>query len=41
MVLALTPNSASPPSASSRCSPKHMFGDTQGGALGDYLEVWH
>ena len=37
MVFALTPNSASAERVFSLL--KHMFGDTQGGALGDYLEV--
>ena len=37
MVFALTPNSASAERAFSML--KHMFGDTQGGAIGDYLEA--
>ena len=37
MVFALTPNSASAERVFSLL--KHMFGDTQGRALGDYLEV--
>ena len=37
MVFALTPNSASAERVFSML--KHMFGDTQGGALGDYVEA--